>query len=144
MEEAIQKINMDNVYICSYVATTGPSYEVYTKADRNPRLACLEGKHPIKYISKSIYLHGPQNIYLVQGEVIGKQLVYGEGEIEKYYYDDELMKLEEKIIHLEASNSRYEFYDIIYVTEWEIIAPIDKGDKWFSPKEYFNIFDFIG
>lgn len=142
MEDADEKLSNRNIYVCEYEATTGPSWKVYEKEETKARLVCLEGKIPFNYLNMQTFFFFSTNKFLIQGDVIGKQLIDGEGNIKNYYGDN--MKTCYEI--MESTEEKYECYDIIDVTKWDIIAPIDRGDSFrlFAPKNYLSILDFVG
>ena len=70
MEEADERLNNDNTYICEHVATTGPSWRVYMKGDMQARLVCLEGDSSFHYLNKQTFFFFSVNKFLIQGEVI--------------------------------------------------------------------------
>lgn len=141
VEEAYKKMNANNnTYICEFEATTGPDWIIYTKNETTPRLVCLEGNVPINHINKASFFWFAKNRFLIQGEVIGMRIVSGEGDIEDYYDVEECNKI------VQSMEPRCECYDIIDVTEWDIIEPIKRGNsfRFLALKNALNLFDFIG
>lgn len=140
IEEAYEKLNTNNTYICEFEATTGPDWRIYTKNEKISRLVCLEGNVPNNYINKATFFWFARNRFLIQGEVIGIRIVSARGDIEDYYDVVERNKI------VQAIEAPYECYDIIDVTEWDIIGPIERGDsfRFLAPKDALNLFDFIG
>ena len=68
------------------------------------------------------------------------RIVNSEGEIKDYYDIEEANKI------IQNMDEKYECYDIIYVANWDIIAPLERGDsfRFLAPKEALSLFDFIG
>ena len=116
LEEAYEKMNTNNTYICEFEATTGPDWRIYTENETTSALVWLEGNVPNDDINKASFFWFGRNKFLIQGEVTGIREMGGE------------------------------CYDIINVTEWDIIEPIDRGDsfRFLEPKDALNLFDFIG
>lgn len=137
MEEANEKLNSGNTYMCQHEETTGPPWSIYVQEGEIPQLAWLEGNIPV---DQKPYLFA-QNTFVIQGKIIGKRLVSGDGDIQNYYDKD--MEICYKLMQ---SGEIHECYDIIDVEEWDIVSPIDRGDSWrvWAPRDYMNIFDFIG
>lgn len=145
IEDANENLSNESMFVCEYVATTGPSWKVYKKEETKARLVCLEGKAPFNYLNMQTFFFFSANKFLIQGEVIGKQLVDSEGDI-KNYYGDNMKECLETMDSMDSKGEKYECYDIIDVTEWDIIAPIDRGDSFrlLAPKNYLSLLDFIG
>lgn len=140
-EEAYKKMNTDsNAHVCEFEATTGADWIIYTKNGATSRLVCLEGNVPINYINKASFFWFARNKFLIQGEVIGMRVVNGEGDIEDYY------DIEEYNERIQAMESRCECYDIIDVTEWDVIGPLKRGNsfRFLAPKDALSLFDYIG
>ena len=135
IESANKKLRDDDTYLCWHTATTGPPWEISAQEGEMPQLVCLEGNTPFDF-------YFAQNTFLIQGEKIGKRLVSAEGDIQDFYGVD----VEECDACMQLLNGKYECYDIIYVTKWEIIGSIDRGDSFriFASSNYMSIFDFIG
>ncbi len=141
IEEAYEKLNTDNTtYICEYEATTGPDWRIHTKDETTSKLVWLEGNVPNNDINKATFFWFSENRFLIQGEVIGIRVMSDEEDIEDYY------DVEERNEIVQAIEAPYECFDIINVTEWDIIEPIDRGDsfRFLAPKDALNLFDFIG
>lgn len=140
-EEADTMLNANNnVYICEFAATTGPSWSVGTKEETISELVCLEGNVPIDDINKAAFFWFSRNKFLIQGEAVGKRIVSSEGEIKDCYDVEECNRI------VQNMEQKYECYDIINVTKWDIIGPIERGDsfRFFAPKNALSLFDFMG
>ncbi len=139
MEEANEKLKSGNTYICQHEATTGSSWSVYVQEGEIPRLVCLEGNVPIDHIDRNNFFFFAHNIFLIQGNIIGKQLVDGEGNIQYFYGED--IEICNKLMQ---SEELYDSYDIIDVEKWDIVSPIDRGESWrfWASRDYLDIFDF--
>lgn len=138
IEDAYEKLHADNTYICEFEAVTGANWRIYTENETTSELVCLEGNVPINDINKASFFWFGKNKFLIQGEVIGIRIVSGEGDIKDYYDVEESNKIAENI------EDRCEYYDIINVTKWDIIEPIERGDsfRFLAPKNALNLFDF--
>lgn len=62
-EDAYKEISTDNVYICEYEATTGPSWIIYKKDKSKKQLVCLEGNVPNAYLNKQTFFHFARNYF---------------------------------------------------------------------------------
>lgn len=141
-EEVNNRICEDKTYICRHAATTGPPWEIYKQPDDMPQLACLEGNVPFDALNHGEFFFFANNKFLIQGEVVGKRLVDVEGNIKDYYGDD----MDKCFTDMQLLDGRCECYDIINVSQWDIIEPITRGDslRFFAPKEYLSVWDFGG
>lgn len=141
IEEAYKKLDTNNnTYICEFEATTGSDWRIYTKDETISRLVCLEGNVPINYINKATFFWFARNRFLIQGEMIGIRVMSASGDIEDYYDLEECNKI------VQAIEAPCEWFDIIDVTEWDIIEPIERGDsfRFLAAKNALSVFDFIG
>ena len=141
-EELNNRICEDKTYICEFTATTGPSRKIRKHSDDMPQLVCLEGNVPFDALNHGEFFFFANNKFLIQGEVVGKRLVDVEGSIKDYYGDD----MDKCITDMQLLDGRCECYDIINVSQWDIIEPITRGDslRFFAPKEYLSVWDFGG
>ena len=139
MEEANEKLNLGNAYICWYAETDGPLWAVYNQKGTPKQLVYLEGNEPIDHINGSSFFYFAKNTFLIQGKMNGKRLVWGEGNIQDYY--DEDIEICNRLI--QSIEGNYECHDIIVVEKWDIITPIDREVSFLASRNYLNIFDFI-
>lgn len=139
-EEINNRVCEDKTYICRYVATTGPPWEIYKNPDDMPQLVCLEGNVPFDALNHGEFFFFANNKFLIQGEVVGKRLVDVEGNIKDYYGND----MDKCLADMQLLDGRCECYDIINVLQWDIIGPIVRGEslRFFAPKKYLSIWDF--
>lgn len=138
IEEAKEKVENSNTYICEQIATTGPGWLIY-KEEEEKQGVILEGKLPIDEINKNSFFYSAHNKFLIIGEKIGVRIVDEDGNIENYYGDE--VEAEVNWENIE----RYECYDIFLVEDWDIITPIQRGSIFgmVASDEYLSIFDYI-
>ena len=138
IEEAKEKVENSNTYICEQIATTGPGWLIY-KEEEEKQGVILEGKLPIDEINKNSFFYSAHNKFLIIGEKIGVRIVDEDGNIENYYGDG--VKAGADLENIE----RYECYDIFLVEDWDIITPIQRGSIFgmVASDEYLSIFDYI-
>ena len=137
-------INMENIneeenfLICEFIATTGPDWKVHTVNLGESELVYLEGNLPNNKLNKPAFFFFARNKFLIRAEVIGEVVISAEGDIRKYYDDSSIERMK-----VDEQNSST--YKILKVFEWDIIAPIERGDvfRFMAPKKYLNIYDFI-
>ena len=131
----------ENTFICEYIEITGPDWEAYNLKTKEYEFVFFEGNTPNKKLNKNTFFHFSHNKFLVKGEIIGKKIISESGDITAYYYKEN-ESIEEIAKKYQES---YEIFDIIKVSEWDIVSPIDRGEslRIFAPKEYLNIYDFI-
>lgn len=139
-EEANHRICEDETYICRPAATTGPPWEVYKQSDDMWQLACLEGNDPFDALNHGEFFFFANNKFLIQGEVVGKRIVDIKGNIKDYYGND----MDQCFADIQLLDGRCECYDIIHVSQWDIIEPFIRGDslRFLAPKKYLSIWDF--
>lgn len=139
-EEADNRISEDGTYLCEFTATTGSSWNIRRHPDEIPQSACLKGNVPFDALNHGEFFFFAHNMFLIQGEVIGKRFVDAEGNIKDYYGDD----MAQCFADMQLLDERCECYDIINVSQWDIIEPITRGDslRFFAPKKYLSIWDF--
>lgn len=140
IEEVNKKIKKNDTYICEQTATTGPTWLIYKHNDKKQGVY-LEGKLPFDDINKNSFFYSAHNRFLICGDKIGIVIIDQEGNIEKFYGDD----MEEVKNKIQNSEKKYESYEIIYVKQWDIIRPINRGSvfRLWAPKNYLSIFDYV-
>ena len=74
IEEARERLENSNTYICEQIATTGPGWLIY-KEEEEKQGVILEGKLPIDEINKNSFFYSAHNKFLIIGEKIGVKAV---------------------------------------------------------------------
>lgn len=141
IEEVNEKLKNSDTYICEQIATTGPSWLIYKDSDEKQGVY-LKGELPFDEINKNSFFYSAHNRFLISGEKIGVKIIDREGNIEEYYGDD----IKEATERIQNSEEEYESYEIVYVEQWDIIKPINRGSifRILASENYLSIFDYIG